>query len=423
MKYMLSVLILLSLLGCKKEIPFTPSKCFYCPVDTPKYQVIWQVPIFKDTNSTTSTFPFLFQNTVLIPHDPETPKDNSVVSAFDKNTGKFNYEWNGYNLLKTANAGDQTLVSQIKDKMILKTSEKEIYIIDFRTGQTIWSSTITQGSGFPRISSFGDYIYHVRHDNGQKENFLLRTSVKANSWDTIYTIINNSRVSLTEPPTGWINPSGDTLLIFQNRSYEIATNKGIADLYIYNLTKKRDEFVFLNFDPNGSATSVLPPAIYNNRLYFIGTGIIHCINLLTGKIEWQKDFHDSFSSGSLVVAEEKLFVKTDNEMLYAVNLTDGGIIWQSKSDYGSSCSRMVYYNGYLYYTGVVSKGGLFVVDASTGALIWNYKSINQFDTPLNNYRTKGDTFFGREGGITIDSALNCLYVTDNRYLMCIKLPK
>jgi outer membrane protein assembly factor BamB len=411
--------------SCKKEIPFafTPSSCYYCPVDTPKYQVIWQVPIFKDTNSTTATYPFIWKDIILIPHDPETPKDNSIVSAFDRKTGKPLYEWNGYNKVRGANAGDPTTVTQIKDKMIFNTDWRDIYVLDAQTGQIIWTTNIESGNGSPRISSFGNFIYHNRPDTTRQEYYLMRANVNIAGWDTIYSVINHERVSLVEPPTGYINPAGDTLLIFQNRSYVIKTSKGIADLYIYNLTKKRDEFIFKDFDPNGSATSVEPPVIYKNKLYFMGSSIVLCINLESGKIEWQRNFHDSFSEGSLVVAEEKLFVKTDNGGLYAVNLQDGTIIWQSGSDYGSSCSRMVYYNGYLYYTGVVSNGGLFVVQAATGYLIWNYKSINEFDTPLNNYRTKGDTFFGRNGGVTIDSALNCLYVTDNRYLMCIKLPK
>lgn len=429
MKYMNIVFILLILCSCNKDGVYTPVKtqCIY-NCDTPRYQVVWQAPIFIDSSSNECTIPYLNGNIILIPHDPVSYSEpgNAILAGFNKNTGKRIFDWNSYSHIKGASVTSNS-VSQIKDKIILNpTDDQNIFAIDFSTGKTVWSTTIVDGSGFPRISSFGDFVYQIRNKNNQRENYLMRANINSGVWDTIYKVVNNDKRLDIEPPYGWINPDKDTVLIFQNRYVSQTYGGGDGlDIYAYNLNKKKEEFILRNIDFYGSATSVEPPVISNNKLYFMGTRIVYCINLLTGIIEWQKEFHDSFSFGSLVIAEEKLFVKTDNESLYAINLQDGNIIWQSTGDYGSSCSPMVYYNGYLYYTGAVKSGGLFVIDAASGKIIWNVRSINEFATPLNNFKVRGSSFsrgFGI-GGVTIDPEQNCMFVSDNCYLMCIKLPK
>ncbi|MDY0217671.1 MAG: hypothetical protein RBS19_12020, partial [Bacteroidales bacterium] len=303
--------------SCKKEPPIAPVQ-----PDNPwnyksKLDVKWYTYFYSDSAGAYMHVPHPFDNYVVFCSEMIATgnKNNSLgIGVYNKQTGEKHPLWTmdpSASLNMNISINDW-LIGGKNNRYALFFSGRVLNCFDLTTGGMVWSNQI---KGMPRISSFGDYVFQSNEDNSETYSKLIRYNLQNGTHDVLLTInsTNGFRAGI-EPPSGWISPTGDTVLVLQNRQWNFPLSKGKIDIYAYNMTRDSVMWVVedLTFDGH---SSIFKPIVAGDRMFFQGMKSNHCINLLTGKVVWSKDYpHDSqgmvqesFARMANLYADGKLF--------------------------------------------------------------------------------------------------------------------
>lgn len=299
------------------------------------------------------------------------------------------------------------------NETILFDSWHDVYAINAGTGSTNWQYLASPNCGSPRSVQIGSYLYDMYETCGNVNDFstLAKIDINTGMVEDICTLHKEDGYSPTiESVALWVNPQGDSILVFQNRSLNWDTVDVRIDLHAYNMTRDTMEWEIPNIDADGNS-SVWTPLIWDNKIYFKGARTVYCIDAVTHHILWSKRLPHDCLFTNLLMAEGKLIVKPDNDLIMALDPHTGAEIWWHKNS-GETCNPMVYHDGLLYYTSK-GNGKIYAIRASNGEQIWA-------DEPPNHYIDSDAGFYG---GIAIDTVKNVLYTTDSFFALCIKLPE
>jgi outer membrane protein assembly factor BamB len=120
------------------------------------------------------------------------------------------------------------------------------------------------------------------------------------------------------------------------------------------------------------------PAIVNNIAY-VGSidGSVYALNATNGSILWSQSY-GSDSASSPAVINNVVYMSLDNGTLYALNATNGAQIWSVFLGVGLAGPTVV--NNVIY---VSSQNNVYALNASTGAQIWHYP-VGGFPTTYYN---------------------------------------
>ena len=416
--------------GCNKENPPTPIilpiPCMYGLCDTSKLNLVWQIPLSKDTAEWASINPICYKGYVVFSKSMLHYGDDTL-KMFNAKTGKLQWEWDDYLLKNTGNALNN--LYELNGKLLVNTWE-EVHCINAEDGKSVWTSEAPNRRGHPFSKLIGEDIYHI-HEEYVGKAHLSSTLVKHNANTGVWSpIFKQDSIGKYEGylvmPSKWTSPEGHEILIFQARFVDFSfTNKSInlIDVVAYDTYDKKEYFRFKNIDSFDMSGSTKTAFILNNKAYMPLQNRIVCIDLISKKILWYKSMNPGvgFSSGNpFVFVENKFFVKPDDRVLYQLNPDTGEEIWVDK-DNGSGCSDMVYHQGLLYYT-CSGNGKIYAVEVATGKKIWAEPSPNKFPNAMNGNRRRSNANIGF-GGVAIDSTLGYLYTSDFYFGMCLKLPK
>jgi outer membrane protein assembly factor BamB len=283
-----------------------------------------------------------------------------------------------------------------------------------------WETSIPEGKGqgSPHISVFGDCVYHEHSESAIRDTFsyLVRTNLKiGGSWDTIFSIVNTDGFTPNlSSVTGYKHPSGDTILFFQDRSYNFRSREGRINLYAYNIKADTLLWKLTDFVPERNSNVIQAPIVYENKLYFLGSKDLYCIDVSTGKIIWNRkvESFDNVIVGSVNISDGKLFFKSvQNSSLYALDPATGAVLWVS-NDLGYSTRYITYSNGIVYFASR-SPNKIYAVRSSDG------KKMAEFTSPNHSKpgKTKGNTTIIF---VEADPKTGYLYVNDSYFFMCLK---
>ena len=411
----ITFLLLSLIISCQKDIflieDSMPVTSMTESTQGNKIQVIWQRPMgVVDTN-------IYLNEGVIIANDKvvATPaKSNGTITYFwDKRTGNYLFKWDDW--IRPANLS--TPVQFIDDK-IYGNSGYQAYLADNNTGQTIWRSTPID-RGDPRTTISLGHIFHTTRDKSPQTNnfaFLTSLDIETGVRDTLMTIpkIDNYNPNL-EPPAGWIAPTGDSLLIFVNRSLNFGGDLDERlDAYAYNMTADSIEWRLLDFDLEGSAR-VGPPLIEEDLVYISGEQTLYCLNAADGTTVWEHRFEDdtggfseSLFISAMIKAGHRLVISPTNRNTYCFDAYTGEQLWK-ETDSASSPQNMIHHNGIIY---VVSegRGQLMAFDLETGEHYWR-------EYPPNRRSDSRAGFFNE---IAIDPETGYIYADDRFFVLCIK---
>jgi outer membrane protein assembly factor BamB len=183
-------------------------------------------------------------------------------------------------------------------------------------------------------------------------------------------------VSLTAPVFGLI---GDTARVF--------IGSGYGDGKLYALTPSTGA-VQWTFTAAPSTGFFGTPAAANNTLYAATLGTsphVYAVAQATGALVWQTPLPSVGSRASVAVAQDRVFVNTDQHKLYALNQGTGAILWSATTTSGatsqeSSPAVSVALN--TVYVG--SDSALHAFNMTTGAVLWRYPltGIPGFSSPV-----------------------------------------
>ena len=294
---------------------------------------------------------------------------------------------------------------------------QETHCIDLSTGQTAWQDYNANAGAY--ISLAGDHLYGKLQDQAFKPNtcILRRTGLGQLGWESILQVDKEDNQGFSPAifgPSLWLAPGGDSVLIFQNRSWNFNLGKGRIDLCAFDLNAQTWRFVIKDIEPTGNS-NVLPPLVDGHLAYLVGAKNLHCVDLQTGKVLWQKGFpgrgHHLMLS-NLVIDGSMLVVKSDDDRIYGFDKVSGRILWD-QSDAGGSPSHMKLCRGVVYYTSD-SDGKLYGVKTATGEILCSSASPNQGKA--------GCPLAGFHSGVAVSEELGLIFAHDHHYMMAIKMP-
>ena len=375
------------------------------------YEVIWQVSLFNDTNySITFVKPILFEDVVIFSRR-KGPRLSVELVAYDKRSGEVRWEWTEEvrNLVFT----DDPIV--LNDTLVV-VSGSQIYLIDMRTGRTIVEINEEIDTNFvplPAISYYGGRIYQsYEREFKDSLTYVRSVDLKTFRWRTEvidYTTYPGDRLSVY-PPSIWINEHGDTIFVCLKRIYNYEDiGRKRANLISYNVTADTVLWEVEKIDRVGSNDR--PPHIDGDRIYFIGTRHVECIDKHTGETIWKTRAVDD--RGDLLVStpiytDDTIFLNSSNWYLIAIDKESGRRLYYRKMT--GQGIYMTLYKGRIYRARVK----LDVIDAKSGRVLLTIKKSHNYSR-----RTPGKWW----NGVVIDPETELMYVEDGFFAMCLTLPK
>lgn len=151
---------------------------------------------------------------------------------------------------------------------------------------------------------------------------------------------------------------------------------GSQDKNIYAIGAWSGNLIW-NFTTQGAFES--SPAVANGKVYTGGDdGYVYCLDAYTGAFIWKTFVNGNlpYTYGSLVlksspaVSGDRVYIGSLDGYLYALNVNDGNIDWRFETSGPILCSPAVA-DGAVYFTSEEpTNGGLYKLDANTGAMIW-----------------------------------------------------
>jgi len=408
-------LLLLCLQGCRKEGPMLPP---INPGEDSKLDIVWQVPILPDTSeNATAALGIMNGNPV---YCLKFYSPSAFIQLRDKETGTLKWKYDQW--IWPFDGLSPNQVAIINNNFIANAWHRT-YCIDAQ-GALNWSIDVTQqgGGGDPFIIADGDYIYKEiytgTHPRVVKAS-AVRTHYLTGQWDTLVNIQARDSFFLdTNPPNVWVNPQGDAILIIRDngrRDNKYPSHNGSylwSNLYAYNLRTK--QYIWELVDFQNKSIMANPPVIHNNRYYIASLNNIYCIDLFSGQKLWSTELPYTVNSAGFVRHNDWLIAQAADRGTWAIDMNDGHIVWHNPQPLGL-IDKLFYYDGVVYFTSF-GDGRLYAINAETGATIWAERTPNWHNTKAP-YATFGHSY------VAIDPERKVLYVSDNYYAMCIKLPE
>ena len=409
-----NILLLLLFGGCKPD-PLTPPTPPPPPTKESPLKILWQKPLTPDTISGISGSAQFVTPEGDIVYTTNFTLPSAKVVVLNGDDGSKKWEYQAY-----AEALSLQQVFQINNHTLIHNWRYDDILTP--NGQVLWKNKVEEpGGGMPSANVIGENFYTVHYSGPLPyctSMSIVRSHYSQLSWDTLITIHteNDGFFVMLEPPTLWMNPQGDSVLIIRDggvrKTGGFNNGKNRASLYAFNLRTRQFDWVQKDVNPWGQFAN-FQPHIDGNRMYINGVKTLQCIDLLTGATMWSRDFDKGLSFSSIVGNKDLMMVASSDIGMWGVDKQSGNIVWYN-ADVDGSTEQMHYFDGVVYCTST-GYARLYAVNAETGATIWKENSPNR------NSRHPNASF--AFAGIAIDTVNRKLYTADKYYLMCIALPE
>ena len=157
-------------------------------------------------------------------------------------------------------------------------------------------------------------------------------------------------------------------------------------------TGKLNWNIKLEFEKDENFSLVSGFFLDNNTLFFsTGLGNIYSVDAANGKIKWFKKFGIQFSRPP-VISKDKLFLVSDDNQLYAINKTNGDVMWSHLGNIEELSiiggSKPAVDEGIIVVS--YSSGEIFALNENNGSIIWfdNISTTNFFSkTNINDIQS------------------------------------
>ena len=396
MNIVVFILLILGVGGCKPDCPPVPLE--------EQSPLVWKMAFERGELSST---PHYYNGTVIIGH-PARETNNYWVYCLDPETGDSIWQTRIVTPFEFAPFSSQN--SFIIDNRVVLSTSKRMFVLDADDGSILWN--YTDPNNYGGVCIIDNYIYIADAVNKASAT-MYRFDINSGVKEELFTIRNGEN----EPggdftpylmmPVKWIHPSGDEILVLQNRSY--GHNKigpdgmygySKMDLMAYNLTA--DSILWYRYEVDNFSSGARP-AIDGDKVYFYGDRHAYCINPLNGETRWKYFIgdgpEDDFNTANILIIDEKLIVKPDNDHMHAVNKETGEMIWRN-NETASMPGLLRVHQDTIWF----GSGGVLAIDVNTGkTLIDQYEASNgSWIFPIAHHPTNGH-----------------IYTSDGDYLYCL----
>ncbi|MBL7803423.1 MAG: PQQ-binding-like beta-propeller repeat protein [Saprospiraceae bacterium] len=403
--------------ACRPEIqPEEP----IVPV-TSNLNIRWQTPLLPDTSSGSfADALFVAGNQIIYCVNHKNP--SSTIESRNIETGELNWMFDDFAYpVWGFSTWWEGQIFKYQDNTIIGINGK-LYNVDNTNGQLLWSSDMGQREGNPYVGMIGDYIYNSHFECPSPyctSVSPIRIRLMSGQIDTLFTLASKNDsfyVDLTSPAL-WINPVGDSVLLFNDRQSRFPLTPTAkyerTNLYAFNLRTR--QMIWESIDVNPDNFSMPQKSyIFGNRAYVLGGQTVICIDMLDGRILWQRDINSDLADCNIVDYGNAIIVHYTFPAfgISALDKETGAIKWQNP-DTNGFIYKLTLSEGVVYFTN--SMGIIHAVDAETGKTLWKeqspYKKTS--GSPVDTYKFNG---------LAIDEQRRLLFVADGYYLYCFELP-
>ncbi len=378
---MLSILLLVLLMSCGKEMMPSPPPCTNCP-DTTSL-LVWQHDLDTLTGEE-SLFgdPILYNgNPIFFIYDGWDCKYGSAnrVTCLDAETGM--KLW-GFDVDDPCTNIDNGYVFQ---DILAVNMDHELAGYDLNTLDKKWTIPIYS----PMQSSFGlhginDKVYLSISDGSgtfKPESSLLEVNMMTGEHREIvkFTKAVWGGYPSVHPPTLWVHPStGDSILMVAVGLYRFTGGPEDArhSLHAYNLST--DTFLW-QIDSIGIPTNNLKRVeVFDNKVYIATDFRVHCYDAFTGVNKWSTvlpcctQYASIFSDSRLLTIKGKVIANPTSDNMYCLDAFTGEILWEIPKYTATANYDLLEYNGVVYLSSF-GNGLLLGVDLETGEVLMKEK--------------------------------------------------
>jgi outer membrane protein assembly factor BamB len=412
---MWSIILSVTLLGvfsCKPEEPPV------APPDEPEspVEVIWSVAKHPDTLVSFSSGMLKYQDLIFASAEPYGSPLPSVMKVVNE---EGEIVWDSEvlgGICPGLNVNDYH-GSFVHNGIMVYLCNNRPEALNFFSGSLLWEWS-SSAAGGTTLTRYGDKVFCTERFSGSfpyDSSRILMIDILTGTGKEVFRVgvDNGQKPSLYSPETA-LSPAGDTLLWFQNRTwnFDATSDWGRIDLYCFNLTADTLVWQLIDIDPFG-ISCVGKPLYADGRLYFRANQIIQCYNAWTGEEIWSHTFPEdsgALTLGNTLLEDGKLIVKSGFGGIHAFDPITGELLWE-RYDAGTTSTHMTYFDGNVYYGSY--NGDLFCVRVADGEILWKYRS--PFDGIPPYYETEFNN------NVVIDPETRRLYTTDYYYLHCLQL--
>ncbi len=300
----------------------------------------------------------------------------SKMAMLSSTTGEIIWQWN--DLFEVDSRFD--VVKQYQSDQYLAFQEgTRFYVMDLSNGTTVYKEerryhALNMSGIEDNYFTSGNFLFnenghHVGNVYAGKINQSHDELLISPSYSLEYVDGNNTTGAIGSA-VPFKDASGDILITYD---YADAQPNWLGNNYVglYNFTKQELVYDKMPLALNVNVYASGPAVVYEEKAYYAPAKSIICIDVMTGKQVWKKNFPEGFAFSGYIIADGKLLANCEDTYLYALDPETGRELWKEKSS-GTS-SKMSHLNGVVYFTGG-GDGLLHAVDIETGKHLWRLRS-------------------------------------------------
>jgi len=410
--FILLLIILLS--NCKKEEQLPPPPPY---LSFSSLQLLWRNALCDSGDIITSISPILNSEGDILMSDKYNYKINAeLYKLYDGTTGKLKWEWHDY--LKPMEYLYHISPLMINDALIF-CGNQTIYAFNVLNGQTIWKQQLDTMPGNSIICKDDDgYIYHEYsiHNGGFSTYHIVRTKYDHLNWEEVFSTIDSINSFANNMSITFSKNSKGEMLMFYSKDIEIKYNLKNNRIFCYNLNSKKTEWI-KDYSDRMNDNNITPTMYGNDQKiikvwsttssyedYFLAS-----INANDGSIVWEKKLPNWCRC--LIYQDKIICLGAYQNPIQCFYQSSGADAW--KATFTSDFTNLLYQNQDIPF---IFKNYLFL-GIGSNLLVMNLDIGNSLY--YKNVALPGWTI---DGAVTINEKKRVIYVKDQFYLNCFKLP-
>ena len=405
--FVLVLILVNSLFGCKMPMPPDDPCPPDCPEDTIKYplDVVWETYFYKDSSDILScSLPASYKDNIIFAGVNFTGDDYYHSWMFNKTTGKLIAKFD-YGLNPPEN-----LV--VMNDWLIASALDGIYIYDLNTFERILHLDETFER---RFDTLGNDIYFVQFYGEVPfvdSSSVIRMTIPTLEIKKIFTITKKKYggYSSLNPPTVEAL-EGDTIIYCQ------ADTDFPYPLFAYSVNKK--DFVWVNRDIMSAGDAYFNGPLYDDKhIYTVHNHIARAYDKFTGKSVWQTPLEGFYRPVKPLLLDGNLYMKANNYHLYCLNAKSGVILWHNNRAGNMHANMLGYDDINFYYS---DEAHFYVVRRYSGKVIFKEKGPYQ-KIDLDNLKESEREFSKWVAAIPIiDREKRVIYLHDGKRMFCFKM--
>ncbi len=294
------------------------------------------------------------------------------------------------------------------------------YCYDLENLSLNWKINSDFGEIYGRPEVHGKYAYYKKVFGRVADSIQVkRVDIITGETERIFSISKNQIKDyyiFLDVPNIITNENNDIIYYCTMEGLPYVDGPSIVNyrgILAYNITKRK--MLWITEIEKQTSLSARAPVIYNNLIIFAGDKDVYAYNRFNGTQVWKSKMPDmefnGFGFTRILLAYDKLFVKSDNFELYCLNPENGNVVWINLNCGAAwAQNRMEYLDQILYFSSGSHK--IHAIDMNTGKILWEERS--PYKHPYGEFSWSG---------LELDKEEKIIYISDDSRALAFKLPK